>query len=110
MPDDIKKVEETAAEPESKEKAKTTKKSAQAEEQPGVFVYIGPSIRGVIQESTIMEGKLSEIKAQLAAVIEAHPQIERLIVPVESLAVCRRDAKTRGTLLHKLYVELLSAE
>jgi uncharacterized protein (UPF0333 family) len=90
---------------------KSTKKSANAQtEEPGVFVYIGPSIRGVIQESTIMEGKQSEIKAHLHAVVERYPQVSTLIVPIESLAECRREIKNNGTLLHKKYVELLTAE
>ena len=108
MADDIKKAAEAAEEPEVK-KAKA-KKNAEVVEQPGVFVYIGPTIRGAVQESTIISGTLTEIKAQYARLIEKHPQVERLIVPMDSLAVCRRDVKTSGTLLHRKYVELLSAE
>ena len=90
--------------------AAPAKKERAKAEQPGVFLYIGPSIRGVIQENAILSGKLSEIKAQLAGAIEKYPQIAALIVPAESLAESRREIKTNGTLLHKKYVELAGVE
>lgn len=91
-------------------KAKSAGKGTVKAEQPGLFLYIGPSIRGAVQENAILSGKLSEIKAQLQPVIERYPQVATLIVPVETLVESRRDVKTRGTLLHKMYAELAASE
>ena len=107
MAEKINQAAAAAEEPEVKAKTKAKAKPAQVE-RPGVFVYIGPNLRGAIQESTIMSGKLIEIKARLAPMIAEHPQASALIVPMESLAECRRDVKTAGTLLHKKYMELLA--
>lgn len=91
--------------------ASKSKKGAVAGEQPGVFVYIGPNIKGAVQEGQIFgEKTITEVKTELAAIIGRYPQIEALIVPMEALAQSRSDVKHSGTLLHRKYMELLSAE
>lgn len=57
-----------------------TKKSKTAPaEKVGVYVYLGPSIRGVIQNGTIYHGTLTDIKSKLSSAITEYPKIERFL-------------------------------
>ena len=78
-------------------------------EQPSVWVYIGPTFHGEIQENSIYTGTIEDVKELLAGQIEKHPGVVRLIVPAdENLAQKRADAHREGTLYHKLYLDVLS--
>jgi len=46
----------------------------------GVFVYVGPSIRGTIQNGSIYCGTRESVIGSLCSAIEKFPMIERLIV------------------------------
>lgn len=76
-------------------------------EKLGVFVYIGPSLRGVISYGTIYTGKRSEVIARLSGVISAYPQIERLIVEDNEVAAARKKIKAGASLLAAAYADLL---
>ncbi|MGN0444245.1 MAG: hypothetical protein ACI4F5_06505 [Acutalibacteraceae bacterium] len=56
-----------------------SKKTKTSAEKVGVYVYLGPSIRGVIQNGTIFHGTMTEIKTKLSSAIEKYPKIERFI-------------------------------
>ena len=89
---------------------KTTKeKKAEAPKQePGFFVYLGPSIRGVIQTATIFTGTREEVEEFLAGPIERYPRIKRLLVSGETLPEDRVKVKTPGNGLNAAYVKLVS--
>lgn len=61
--------------------------------------YIGPSIRGVVQNGTIYEGSPDEVKARLADAIEKFPRIAALIVKGDQLADARVKVRTKGNYL-----------
>ena len=72
-------------------------------EDSGVYVYVGPSIKGVIQESTIYHGSLEAIHRKLAAAIEKYPKIARLIVKDTELSAARAEIRKGGTSLAHAY-------
>ena len=77
----------------------TTKADLPAEEKAGIFVYVGPSIRGVITNGSIRRGKKSEIFAALGERGENYPQIKRLLVSDSELARVREKlAKGEGAI------------
>ena len=90
-------------------KKATKEKKAEAQKQePGFFVYLGPSIRGVIQTATIFTGTREEVEETLAGPIERYPRIKRLLVSGETLPEDRVKVKTPGNGLYAAYVKLVS--
>jgi len=78
-------------------------------EKPASFcMYIGPSIRGVIQANTIYNGPKHKVEKQLEKQIERFPLIAKLIVTDKSLAEDRIKVKTAGTPLHMYYSKLVA--
>lgn len=58
-------------------------------ENLAVWVYLGPSIRGVIQNATIYTGSRYEIEHKLSEAIAKYPKISMLIVSAEEVAEVR---------------------
>lgn len=58
-------------------------------EKPSVFVYLGPSIRGIITNGGIYAGTRSEVLARFADGIEKYPDIARLIIEDKHVAKTR---------------------
>lgn len=76
----------------------------------GFCVYIGPSIRGVIQSGTIYGKSLEETKEFLKNAIEKYPLIGKLISTEKTFAEDRIKVKTTGNLLNVYYVKLASGK
>ena len=78
----------------------------------GVCVYIGPSIRGVIQRGTIYPGSKPKVLADksVASAVKKYPLIEKLIVSENSIAQDRASVKTPGSLLYLMYQKLASTK
>ena len=85
---------------EPKEKRTTTKKSDG--KTAGFCVYLGPSIRGVIQSGTVYRGGKAAVLKELAPALERHPLI------ASTLPVDRIKVKTAGNLLNVNYKKLAS--
>ena len=66
---------------------KNKKNAPVTEEKTEIYVYIGPTVRGVLQSGTVYRGKKSDIIGKIA---EKYPQIERLTVKSSELAEARR--------------------
>lgn len=90
-----------------KEKAETPKKAEAPKKETGFFVYLGPSIRGVIQTATIFNGTRKEVEEFLAGPIERYPRIKRLLVSGDTLAEDRIKVKTPGNGLYVAYGKLV---
>ena len=84
------------------------KKAAAPKKDTGFLVYLGPSIRGVIQTATIYEGTRAEVEEFLAGPIERYPKIKRLLVSGETLAEDRIKVKTPGNGLYAAYMKLVA--
>ncbi|MBR6873025.1 MAG: hypothetical protein IKN17_05925 [Ruminococcus sp.] len=78
-------------------------KDKKPSEDNGIYVYVGPSIKGVIQEGTIYHGSLDKIHRKLAAAIEKYPKIARLIVKDTELSAARAEIRKGGTSLAHAY-------
>lgn len=79
--------------------------------KPASFcVYIGPSIRGVIQSGTIYGKSLEETKLFLAPAIKKYPLIGKLISTDKTIAEDRIKVKTAGNLLNVYYTKLASGK
>ena len=88
----------------AKKKTKTTDAP-----KAGVFIYLGPSIRGVVQNATIYSGTKDEICKRLAGPISAFPAIERLIVPVAETATVQKQIKAGSNPYAHAYEKLLKS-
>lgn len=64
-------------------------------------VYLGPTIRGVVQQGTIYEGSMETVKRQLAPAIEKYPRIAALISTGDELAENRVRIKNKGNYLYE---------
>ena len=70
----------------------------------------GPSLpRGRLKENAVFRGTLADVLNYLADVVEDYPQIPRLIVPTNRLAVFAVKVKTPGNIAHKYYSDIASA-
>jgi len=83
------------------------KKTVQIDEE-GVFVYLGPSIRGVIQSGTIYCGTRRQVKDNLQFAIAKYPHIETLIIADSDIADAKAKIKKGGNALSHAY-KVLSA-
>ena len=76
----------------------------------GIYVYLGPSIRGVIQNGTIYRGTRRQVLSAIAIVIEKYPKIERLIVEDSEIVSSKAKIKMGGNALSNAYKAILAAE
>lgn len=107
----VKKSAPKADEKKAEEKtAKTKVVEKPAVDPSGFCVYIGPSIRGVIQSGTIYGKSLEETKEFLAPAIEKYPLIGKLISTDKTIAEDRIKVKTAGNLLNVYYTKLASGK
>lgn len=88
-------------------KIATGKKSpAKKTTNNGFCIYIGPSIKGIIQSGTIYDKSLKDTKAFLGTAIDKHPLIGKLISTDKTIAEDRIKVKTVGNLLNVYYTKL----
>ena len=80
--------------------------------EPQIFVYLGPSIRGVVTNGRIFSGSRAEVIKSLENAIMAYPQIERLIVADREVAKAKDDLKhKRGiTIAYEALAKKLSGK
>lgn len=74
-----------------------------------VSVYIGPSIKGVIQNGTIFMGSPAEaIKEPLVQIaLQTRPGIKALIIDASELSDAKKRINTPGDTLYKQYSDIL---
>lgn len=76
----------------------------------GFCVYLGPSIRGVIQEGMVIKGSCEQAKAFLAPALENYPLIAKLLSSEKTIAEDRIKVKTAGNLLNVYYMKLATGK
>lgn len=76
----------------------------------GLCVYLGPSIRGVIQSGQIFPVAKEQAIRSIGSAVSAYPLIADLIVPGGSLPAERVKVKTPGNLLYVKYHKLACAK
>lgn len=81
-------------------------KAKASAEKAGVFAYIGPSIKNLIQSGTIYRGTYTGIIKNLEYVVGKYPDIKDFVVSGKTLAVDRLEIKKDGSLLNRKYNEL----
>lgn len=86
----------------------TKSQKAVKAEPIGIFIYLGPSIRGVIQTGTIYRGTRAQVCEKLKAAIDKYPKIERLIVADVELAAAKEKIRNGGNSLSLAYKSLLA--
>ena len=87
-------------EPPAKPKDKPTKP---AEKPGGFYVYLGPSIHGVIVSGTEFDTNRNSALDELNSAIKRFPLVANLIVPRGALPESRIKIKTPGNLLYENY-------
>lgn len=88
-----------------KEQPATTLKAAEVNKS-GVYVYIGPNIKGLIQTGSIYRGTREDAHKAAAAAIEKHPLVKTLIVSGDALPEARLKVKVPGNVLYANYKKL----
>lgn len=101
----VKKTTETTPEAKVEEKTVAPVKQATAAKQPqaAFYMYIGPSIRGLISGNTVY--RKDELKA-LDAALAKHPDIKHLLIPGEQLGAARIAIKKPDSFLAAVYDRL----
>ncbi len=82
--------------------ADTRKTAAETPDAAGIYVYIGPSVTGLIKHGTVYYGGRAAALRAAAPVIEKFPDAGNLIVSVRELPEARLEVKRPGTGLHYL--------
>ncbi len=73
----------------------------------GVFVYIGPSIRGVITNGRVFKGTKTQILERLSGGIEKYPLIAKFIFRDKDVAAAREKLSDKKGSVHVAYNRLL---
>ncbi|MCM1299273.1 MAG: hypothetical protein NC203_00345 [Firmicutes bacterium] len=102
---------------ESAEEEKAADTAPEAEEEvSGIYVYVGPSVKGLITNGSIMQGKKSSILEFVAQRAEAVGQqskvkkIERLLVKDKDVAAAKAQLKAGGNGLTRAYEAVLASD
>lgn len=69
----------------------------------GVFVYLGPSIRGIISNGSIYHGTKTEVVSSLQSVIAKYPKVETLLIRDSDLIEARKKLSQDGNRLSIAY-------
>ena len=72
-----------------------------------IWVYLGPSIRGIITNGSIHKGSRSEILKKFEGGIEKYPKIERLIVADRNVAEAKERLNEKKGSIYINYIELV---
>lgn len=72
----------------------------------GFYIYIGPTIRGVIQNGAIYRGTRAEAVEKAASAIEKYKLVKSLIVSGDALPVARLRLKEPGNAFYVNYRKL----
>lgn len=75
--------------------AATITEAALITDEPKIWIYYGPSVRGVVTHGRIFRGTKAEVLRELKNAIEKYPQIERLIVADKELKKARSDMREK---------------
>lgn len=95
-----------AAEPEkATEPAKVPEKKEAPKNEASFFVYLGPTILGVIQNASIYTA--AEV-GKLDAAIEKYPRIKALLISDKTIAEDRINVTKPGTRLYAEYHRLVN--
>lgn len=91
------------------EKAEEVKQSEQAAEEAKVWVYIGPTIRGIVTNGAVLSGTRSAVLAGLPCGYNNYPQIERLIVSAKDLINAKKQLAEKKGGITKAYEAVAAA-
>lgn len=72
----------------------------------GIYMYIGPNIKGLIQTGTIYRGTREDACGKAGEAIAKHPLVKSLIVSGEALGEARLKVRTPGNVLYANYQKL----
>lgn len=106
---------ETASETETVVKSKSEShenKVSKENKTDKIYVYIGPSIRGVVNNGRIFKGSIDGIKKELIAAVQINgiedkmPKIERLLVQDKDLSSAKQKLSENGNVLSEAFKEL----
>lgn len=101
---------QTAAAETNEDKKESGRNAADVGTASGPIVYIGPSIRGVVQTSAIFKNGLSSAMKQKVKEI---PLLREMLIPAADLGKKRREMRVKGSATRSCYdrvVELLKNE
>lgn len=87
-----------------------TRADKTADSASGIWCYIGPNLRGLINHNKIFRGTRAEVLKQAERVLEAYPEAQRLIVSGENLTRDRERAGTPGNAIYETYKDLEKKE
>lgn len=77
-----------------------------ADEEAPFFIYLGPTIQGVIQNATIYKGTRREVEKYLEREIKKYPRIRVLIISGNRVVEDRDNVTRPGTRLYTEYQRL----
>lgn len=76
---------------------------------PGFYIYVGPTIAGVIQTGHLFRAaSKSDALSEIPLAVEKYPLIASLVVSGETYPEDRIKVKTPGNLLYVHYQQLLA--
>ncbi len=72
----------------------------------GFYIYLGPTIKGLIQANTIYRGDRAHALEAVQPAIQRYPLIKTLIVAGDYLPEARLKVRSPGNAIHANYVKL----
>lgn len=71
-------------------------------------IYLGPTIRGVIQNGTVLRGDKTAAVQSISSAVAKYPMIADLVVSGDTVAADITKVKTKGNLLNVRYRQLVA--
>ncbi len=90
------------------EPEKTPAKKEAPKDEASFFMYLGPTILGVIQSASIYTGTRKGVEKLLSDTIEKYPRIKALLVSDKTIAEDRFNVNKPGTRLYAEYHRLVN--
>lgn len=88
--------------------AKKTKLTPTVSSPVGVYVYLGPTIHGVIQNGTIFKGAFEDVCKRNLDAIKRFPDIRRFIVKDTEVSKVKASLKEGENFLSNAYKKIIS--
>jgi len=89
----------------------TAEKGASAKKagKPGLYFYVGPSLRGLIRNGCLFRGDKAAALESAKEAVAKYPEVKALIVSAEAFPAARLRVKEPGTALYASYQKVARA-
>ncbi len=84
----------------------SAEKSKEKAGKPGLYFYVGPTLRGLIRNGDMFRGGKAAALESAKAAVAKHPEVKALLVSAEAFPSARLRVKEPGNALYASYQKI----